>query len=48
MTQKLQKIAKIVYNALVHKKNPSYRKRDLEVPNTSIRKAIWNTGGTLV
>ena len=25
-------IAKIVYNALIHKKNPSYRKRDLESP----------------
>ena len=25
-------ISKIVYNALIHKKNPSYRKRDLESP----------------
>ena len=25
-------IAKIVYNALIHKKNPSYRKRDFESP----------------
>ena len=38
-------IAKIVYNALIHNKNTSYRKKVL---NMSIRKAIWNTGGTLV
>ena len=42
-------IAKIVYNALIYKKKILHTKnKNYKVLNTSIRKAICNTGGILV
>ena len=41
-------IAKIVYNAPIHKKNPSHQKQDLESPEYIHKEGNWNTGGTLV
>ena len=41
-------IAKIVYNTLIHNKNPSNRKYDLKSPEYINKEGIWNIGGTFV
>ena len=41
-------IAKIVYNTLIHNKNPSNRKYDLKSPEYIHKEGIWNIGGTFV